>query len=337
MPRFEVREGEELKAPRAAFLTLTVSGGPRSNPVGRRSNALALEGNAVRALATLLEESPQGREAWWSPHVWRGDKRSAKRWESSIAVVIEFDFKNEAGAHATTPPSLVEELLQAGPRLPGNILLLTPRGARSVFVLERSETDRALYRSAVAGAVISVASALNALGLSAERGGGGFEVDRAATDLARIFFTPRATVRGEKRQGVVQILHEGRYAVESLAGLIPKAPESLPPRPSQAHTRIGEAAKRWNEDHTQDFGAPGSCTCPACGHHGCFGRIPERPDKWTCFSSAHEATGCGRPGANAGWFGDALDLEAFSRSCSRAQVLQADGYLVPDARDRPKR
>ncbi len=70
--------------------------------------------------------------------------------------------------------------------------------------------------------------------------------------------------------------------------------------------------------------------CPACEHVGCWGLLPQNPYRWFCFSSQHEVDGddCGRK-TSVGYFGDALDLEAHVRDCSRIDVLIHDGYLSP--------
>ena len=62
------------------------------------------------------------------------------------------------------------------------------------------------------------------------------------------------------------------------------------------------------------------------------------PEKWGCFSSGADGHGartggaCGQRG-RAGHWGDALDLTAHARRCTRRQVLEDDGYLVPRARE----
>ncbi len=318
--------------PRTGVLALTSSAGPRTNPVGRRSAALT--SRPVRALAELLEALPAGKEAWWSPNLWRGDRRAAKRWEQSFAVVLDLDYHDEAGRHARVPED-ARRALDSARELPINIFHETPRGARLVIVLEHAVCEPELFERATAGAIEGIEAALCAAGLQAQPGRAGFEVDGAATDLARFFYTPRATVSGQRRQASVRMVREQPFAAESLAALAKPPLGGLP-----AAKRFGagglenhDAAQRWNEDHAQDWGPPGRGECPACGHRGCFGRLPEVPDRWSCFSSGadgHEARtqgGCGRRDNAGPWFGDALDLEAFRRQSTRARVLRDDGYL----------
>lgn len=70
--------------------------------------------------------------------------------------------------------------------------------------------------------------------------------------------------------------------------------------------------------------------CPVCSGAGCFAPMggDSVPPRWACFDSSH--TGAGLPG-NGCHTGDALDLEAFRRGVTRAEVLRQDGALA--ARD----
>src|SRR5262245_51462864 len=76
-----------------------------------------------------------------------------------------------------------------------------------------------------------------------------------------------------------------------------------------AASEFHAAVARYNEDHPQEWPAD-SGTCPGCGHNGCFGRMPEDPDRWGCFSTQHDADsgGVGVHVENQ-WQRDALDLD----------------------------
>ena len=127
--------------------------------------------------------------------------------------------------------------------------------------------------------------------------------------------------------------------VERLVLLAP--PPSSQSRPSQgrAGADFAEAVRQWNADHGRDWGSPGTGECPACGHRDCFGRLPEIPEKWCCFSSNHQADsgGCGHQTADGHWIGDALDLEAHRRNVSRYQRSHAARGGDPGAHDQAER
>lgn len=318
--------GEQPAVPRTVLLRITISPGPRTNPRGTRSSALAVLSNAVSAYAELLVPLP-GAQPWWSPHAWEHDTRSSKRWAQASAVVIDIDHLDPAGKHTPPAAELAAGLAEAD--LPGSIFFPTPRGARLLFVLDCAQTDRDAYTKAVNGAAVLVSDALERLGFLAQKGEAGYVVDRAATDLARIFF-----FKGLEHQFRVVCAEPlsaqdlARHAQEPVA----PAPRA---RPALAYERFAAAREQWLLDHPVDFGAPGSGPCPAHPDQGeaCFGRTGDgRPGLWTCFS-AHHPVECGQPGASGGsFFGSALDLEAFRRRCTPTEVLKADGYLVPPAR-----
>jgi P4 family phage/plasmid primase-like protien len=129
------------------------------------------------------------------------------------------------------------------------------------------------------------------------------------------------------------ILDPSKPAVEArrerMLDLVANTPRIDPQGPGPTGD-VGEAARRYNQDHAAEnrWPDPGKGTCPACGHNDCFGRWDENPLKWSCFSTAHAATGCGKEGkAGKTWFGDALDLAAYAAGCDRRAFLQREGYL----------
>ena len=319
-----------LVPPRGVLFQLSMSNGPRTNPVVRRSSVLSVEGAAVQAVAELIAEAPSGVEAYWSPHIWRGDHRSGRRWESACGVVIECDYRDVLGTHCAPPAERAQELSRQAEKLPGNLVLWTPRGFRVVFLLDTPECDPDLYRQATAGAIVLITTAIEDLGLGG-REGGGFEVDKAATDLARIFYAPRATVDGKERNGEMRIVREELYGSRALAALAPSRPEvaRFLPRAGVMFSRFREAARLWNEHHPLQVSE--NRECPGCGHRGCYSVLSTSTGQiWTCFSANHEGETegqCGHPGTG-GWWGDALDLESWNRRQAPRQVLEEDGYLV---------
>jgi hypothetical protein len=321
--------------PKTAVFTITCSPGPRTNAVGHRH--AVVDSRPAAAIANLLESLPGGEEVWWSPNLWRGDRRSAKRWEGACAVVLDLDFHDAAGRHCTCPDDARRGFDENAHRLPINLVHPTPRGARLIILLERAVSDHELYVRATTGAMATIENVLAAIRLSAEKGRAGYAVDAAARDLARFFYAPRATVSGHERQASVRLVRDEPFAVELLAAPVVAAPvveTTAPAAPARLSAEYREATRRWNEDHHQDWGPPGQGECPGCGHHGCFGRLPERPEKWTCFSTGPDGHAartlgkCGHESASGHWFGDALDFEAYRRGSSRRQVLIEDGYFA---------
>lgn len=249
------------------------------------------------SIAEALSQLPGALEEWWSPHLWHGDKRTTSGWSSSWGVAIDIDPtapKNSAGS----PDALTAKLSE----LPGSFAHPTPHGARVVFQYGSCCTDGAAQKRAARGAAQLVSAALVKAGLADH-----FKVDEPVVeDLARLFYTPRATVKGEQRTGDLIELRARPWSIDELA------------------PGIGEAFARWNADHPLSFD---SRQCPVCGHNGCFGPLPEARDRWFCWSTSH-VDGVGIRAPN-GYHGDALDLEAHRRGMRPVEVLRMDGYLAP--------
>ncbi|MBI5545839.1 MAG: hypothetical protein HY901_18270, partial [Deltaproteobacteria bacterium] len=319
-----------------ADLTVTISNGPRTNAVGRR---VPLAGDPVAALAQALEASPRTVDAWWGIHCWQGDHRETERWEDSAGVAVDIDFSDEAGEHVAPPPAEAQRLASAG--LPGNLFHQTPRGARLVFVFPVPCTDAGAWDLAARGAGELVTQVLQRARLNAARNVGlaGFKVDAGALcDRARFLFTPRARVDDLQREATVVVLRSAPYSVEELAASAPK-PDKVPapprPRSAAASARFEEASERFNADQASEWPRSGG-TCPACGHHGCFGTLPDSPGRWSCFSAGHPDT-CGiRAPSGSCFLGDALDLAAFAAARTPADHLRAEGYLTASASPEPR-
>ena len=337
------RSEGEAPPPQLALHVLTVSPGPRTNTTGTRAPAAGA--NPVAVLAEILRDIPASLEGWWSPHTWEGDRRSGRRWVGACAIALDLDYHDRDGRHAEPALEARDGLRTALGNSTGNLFHDTPRGARLVFVLDRPTADREAYARAVSGASVLLGRELEDRGLAAEAGRAGFAVDHAANDFARFLYAPRAIVRGQARQAEILVIREQPFSLAGLEALAPlpaEQPERTRIKTGEASLLLNDAVRRWNEDHAQDWGPPGRGECPACGHHGCFGRLPEVPEKWTCFSSGpdgHEARTqgrCGRLGSSGQWFGDALDLEAFNRGVARPQILRQDGYLAARSHAEPE-
>jgi hypothetical protein len=104
-----------------------------------------------------------------------------------------------------------------------------------------------------------------------------------------------------------------------------RSPQGAGKRPPVDTAEFQEAVDAYNADHRREYPRNGA-ECPACGHNGCFGTVPDT-ERWSCFSSDHdpdvgvEGNGCTT--------GDALDLDAFEAGMRRHELLVLEGYLKP--------
>ncbi|MHC4165276.1 MAG: hypothetical protein ACYSUM_24460, partial [Planctomycetota bacterium] len=153
--------------------------------------------------------------------------------------------------------------------------------------------------------------------------------DSVSSDLARLLFLPNACVDGVARVGDLRVCSDEPVGGEVVAAWVDEDAEE---EPMAAGGSVEDAVARYNADHARDY-PESHGKCPACGHDGCFGRLPDRGDRWTCFSSDHGAAAgrCGLPG-NACYHGDALDLDAHAAGVSRIDLLVRAGYLSHEAR-----
>lgn len=301
-------------------LSITI-GRSRRNPRGRPLE-LPDGVSPARALATALDAQPTSAEAWWAPHSWRDGHRTADRWLSACAIGVDVDYHDDAGEHVVPPAASAQALDQAARegKLPGSVFHRTPRGFRLVFTFAQHVTDRDVFARAARGAATLVQAALRQCRLV------GYVVDeKALLDLARLLFSPRALVDGAQRDAEVLVLREEPFDPAALA----PAPQPLKPAPALT---LKEAAARYNRDHPGDW-PRNSGDCPICGHKDCFGRLPDDPARWACFSTSHDGVGLKGPGC---WHGDSLDLAAHDQRCTPAELLKREGYLSMVAPARPE-
>lgn len=288
------------------MLQVTLGAGTK-NPRGTTVDLLP---DAVSDLARRLTERT-GAEAWWSGHVFSDDRRAKKNWTAASCIHLDLDHYDESGKHTTLPPETAASLdaLARSGKLPGSLFHLTPRGARVIVVLSELCTDREAYRSAATYAASRVRAALvcdfPALRVDEE----------VLLDLARLLFAPNATVGGYERHAEVVVMRRSTVALSTLLA---------PPKNVTPIISLAEAVSRYNAAHSREFPRSGG-PCPACGHKGCFGQLPEDATKWTCFSANH--SGAGRKGQGC-WYGDVLDLDAHARGVQPAELLRREGYLA---------
>lgn len=283
----------------------------------------ALDVVDVADLARLLESQPPTVEAWWSPHLWRDDKRAANGWGAAAGIGVDVDFY-ASGRHATLPADTAEQLqaLAASGKVVGNLFHLTPRGCRFVVLFPELCTDRDAFKAAALEAGRRIGEVLKRnlpdVDLRVDEG--------VLLDLARLLYAPNAIVKGSARSASVITV---RQAPTSLGELV--APAAAEPAWSvvelPGNATISDAVRRYNAEHAREF-PRGRGKCPVCGHNGCFGAMRDDPAKWSCFSANH--SGAGRQ-AQGCYVGDVLDLDAHAAGQQPIDFLRAQGYLAQRA------
>ena len=316
--------------------TISVGMG-KQNPQGSARPA----GETVEDWVAALTAIPDGECSWWSPHIWTRNYSLAADWIGAHGCAIDIDYEDptrEGNRHTELPAEAWAEFfeLAGDDRIPGNLIHATPRGARVVFVFDQVCTHRDQMRGAMEAAALLVESALQREDIEAQLSAGsgnlraGFSVDRACLDLKRIFWAPRCTVAGARREAPVVAVRSRKYVLAELR-LDEEPAESKEAKTAErVESSLVDAVKSWCEANPIDFS---SKTCPMCRHNECFGPLDGDLSKWFCFSANHlaDSGGIGKPGSSPGTaFGDALDIEAHRRSVAPAEVLRVDGFLVDD-------
>ena len=99
--------------------------------------------------------------------------------------------------------------------MPPNATHPTPRGLRAIYVLGEGISDPALFRRASQGGAPLLQEAL--ADLLATDGASGLSVDPACEgDLARLYWTPKASVNGDVRRGELQTIRPRPYDLAEL-------------------------------------------------------------------------------------------------------------------------
>jgi predicted P-loop ATPase len=315
--------GQGVKRPRGAFVMVKSEAG------------------LVEAVASTLRTQPNIEERWWSPHRWADNYRDGAKWQSSIAVAVDVDWHDSKSFPSPQTAAGLAEYARTG-AIPGSIFHSTPHGCRVIFVFDQPCTDRSAMFAASEGAAAIVQGAFVDLGL-----GELYKVDsKVVKDLARLFFVPTCRAKNVQRQAEVITMRPVTYSTSELAGAKPVRENGAwtdenagRPREPTAYTdeakRVSliDAIKRWNADHPGDWPRH-SAQCPVCKDSGSFGRFPDDPARWACFSTDHPSN-VGVRGPTC-MHGDALDLESFRRGARIGEVLRQDGYLArPSAKPAP--
>lgn len=189
--------------------SITLGAGNRSTK-GQRATMTSVED-----LARALTSNPTEIEGWWSGHLWQNDsRRKPVQWEASQVVVVDCDYHDRTGKHATRPGELDLTLV------PCSFSHLSPRGARFGFVLEQLVTDPEIMSRLARAAGALVNQALAAGGELADRDEkgkpvSGYLADAQTQDLARFMYRACTVVKGEERAAQVHV-DETRFDVTDI-------------------------------------------------------------------------------------------------------------------------
>ncbi len=166
----------------------------------------------VSELATRLHQH-NGRGAWWAPGIFADDYRKQENWLGTWTLGVDGDYYAQHAGHSAPP---AESRVLVAPALAGVIsgalFHETPRGFRSILLLDRFIDDAEEYAAIVKVIQLRIERALLAAGIFGEVQRKrdvvcrstvvvereGFVVDTGALfDRARLYFTPNATVADE--------------------------------------------------------------------------------------------------------------------------------------------
>jgi len=150
------------------------------------------EKNAVDSLGQALSEHT-GIEAWWSGGIFLNCHRSIERWLSQQIIGVDVDYHDPLDQHAPLTDEARESLAGALPKAPCTWGHLTPRGARLVVLLDTPIIDRLMYPLAWSSLIAHLGQWLPKIEV------GTLRIDQQCRDLARYFWSPRATVGGVAR------------------------------------------------------------------------------------------------------------------------------------------
>lgn len=326
-----MRNGSADTAAESRRLEFTVGQGV-TRPRGQRVSVQLQEQGPVGALRDVIARIKPAPEAWLAAGIFQDDHRKESNWEGCDFFAVDVDNQDDDGNHAVVPAEIVTRLegIFEQRQISGSIAHMTPRGFRIFVILGRRESCSSIALS-------------------------------ASLELARLVFTPNSIVKGVERSGRLIVLRDECFSVTELTEvadavdrspveqpLLASASDREPARNGAVAKRLDSpaakldvfslAAEQWKIDNPMRELPRSGGECPACGHDGCFGELPNRPGRWACFSNNHQRDAirrslvgatCGRemsdcPGSG---FGDALDIEAWQRGCLPRQVLMDDGYM----------
>lgn len=157
---------------------------------------------APHELAQRLNELPMTDGGMWSLARFEGCHAKKDKWLATSGVVVDIDTNPPPGLSSAKRPlrafSLDElRCAEAAKACPANLLHLTPRGLRLVFVLSEPVTTQQAWQAVAAGAVALVRAWLP--GIDHLQQPHGLGVDDCSEREAQRFFRPRCVWKGEVR------------------------------------------------------------------------------------------------------------------------------------------
>lgn len=150
------------------------------------------ESSPAESLGLLLSQHV-GVEAWWSGAVFTEHYRHSDRWISQQVVGVDVDYHDSLNQHSPLTEEARLALVAHLPSAPCTWAHLTPRGARLVVLLDTPIIDQLMYPLAWSSLTAHLTRWLPKLTA------GYLRIDDTCRDLARYFWTPRATVDGVVR------------------------------------------------------------------------------------------------------------------------------------------
>lgn len=157
---------------------------------------------APHELAQRLNELPMTDGGMWSLARFEGCHAKKDKWLATSGVVVDIDTNPPPGVSTAKRPLRafsLDELrrTEAAKACPANVLHLTPRGLRLVFVLSEPVTTQQAWQVVAAGAVALVRAWLP--GIDHLQQPHGLFVDDCSELKAQRFFRPRCVWKGEVR------------------------------------------------------------------------------------------------------------------------------------------
>ena len=183
-----------------------------------------------------------GKAAWWSPGTFNG-RRSGENWRGAWALAVDVDHTALHAGTGTWPFGDRVKACLALERAPATLAHLTPRGLRTIVLLDEQISDPIAYERAARALCRRVTAWLESEDLT------GLAVDEGVScDRARLLYTPRATVDGRKRTARIV---SGAVGIVSLADLLreaddrdPSVTASLPADvPAPRHEEVAAATR----------------------------------------------------------------------------------------------
>lgn len=194
---------------------------------------------ALHELAQVLNAQPLEPEGWWSLSRFHECYVQNGSWRSSQGVLVDVDTVPHAPVTFTLE-DLRRAARAAGALCPANVVHMSPRGFRLVYVLDAPVDVLAEWDHAAAGAVQLTRAWLGKLGPLAA----GLAVDECSEKQAQLFFRPRSMVDGQLRdQQAVSTARSAPFTVGELQAAASKQGQLEQVRAAQPATPAAPAAK----------------------------------------------------------------------------------------------